>query len=315
MEDKPKKSGWATRPWGCSLLILAYMAIGALFLRPSSPAKWAHYIMMAVEFAAIAYVIVALLYCANDCAKKLFHHSGTPDQGKTTRAGEEAKLAALPDTRDKSTKPVWYRQPCLDCVVRVVAPLVGLLIVIGAIELALALFIGPRAAPLLGPYVPPSSGLTLEMTVQAVVEAERGSTRFDSVCEWYSETREVTRTSDLVADWFSEELEKLDAQDFKSHYDSGTVDLADWYRNQMPPETAFIEKWQELGAFPGGEDYWENELRASVLCLQAFDRLAQGLDNHDLDKYNEGVALLRKSVEYESIARDARENIDQQCAP
>lgn len=99
------------------------------------------------------------------------------------------------------------------------------------------------------------------------VRADRGLTEFK---EWYS---------------------YYGAGGFDFFNNKSLGELIPILQKYRPYQTSFLNQWEEIGAHPGGIEYWEKEYEFVQKRLQAFDLMIEGFDKSDQYKFNTGIDL------------------------
>lgn len=135
------------------------------------------------------------------------------------------------------------------------------------------------------------------------------------ICQWFIKTQflRLERMGGLSE--FNEWYQKHGTEGFVSSDDSVIEELVTVLKRYQPYQEQFLEDWIELGAHPEAQEFWEKELSAVQLRIQAFDQMIKGVEEKNTDKYNDGLTTSSKASQVGLEAESAMLVVRSKCVP
>lgn len=159
---------------------------------------------------------------------------------------------------------------------------------------------------------PTASGVTSSSQAAATVVA--GSTPTE-LCLWFMKTQmlraERIAGGTALARWFTEYAGKGETE-----IDAEMVaELFESMKELRPHEARFIESWQQLGTFAGGEEFWSKELEAEQMRLAAIDTMLMGNEKENDDEFDRGWRMFLEAAPVGRQAEAAMFVLRDKCVP
>jgi hypothetical protein len=115
-----------------------------------------------------------------------------------------------------------------------------------------------------------------------------------ALCAWFSETHLLKATRFSSMKKFVSFLQKYGSAELDFVFDEPSIrnELVEALEEFLPYGREFIEKWQQLGSFPGANEFWRKELLGNKQRVAALEKIVEGLKAEDYDMYLAGTEEL-----------------------